>query len=579
MLNQKEILYALADVADADVEQTAQTLGYLRAARRRGVRKAARVLLIAALLTALFAATAYAAGWLGLRERVSDAPVTLLDPETGAPVDAGESGMLSNSAYAADPAGQAHAEWVAFLRDYRAAYWESAHSNNDAENWHPDDPELQKTAVCYGVYDQAGLDKLLEIRDRYGVTLHTDLAVPRGTQSFLTVTGLEPFMLCDGGMAGWGAGYVYEDGSYHYEGGTARLADGSSVDFTVDCGRRGALDPAYLPVIHMEDYTEREYVNANGDTVVLCVAEGHRSSFLFYEGREYLITVRSDSEQAEALADCFDFAAMSALRPDLSSLLDSAPTAAQARSGLLTLADFVETDEYKAASAFQTLYNDYYLPIANEWLAAIGSHHPEGYSELYYYGGFPTGAAAVDEGLTELLQQYPLTPAGALETLIWYGLPLPDGGVRPDGGMETAAYAAAQGRELSRAEVTEAFGMGSFLRGDYEAESVLVWANGARYCQFRSRGTGISGMLHYIPKGCFYPLLHFAPHPQREGWAYDSACGEQVYLVSDTQGEYPTGPRSYVLCETDAAYVVIEGLSEPAVLEALADAVDFTKLP
>lgn len=43
--------------------------------------------------------------------------------------------------------------------------------------------------------------------------------------------------------------------------------------------------------------------------------------------------------------------------------------------------------------------------------------------------------------------------------------------------------------------------------------------------------------------------------------------------------EYPNTPRSYILYETDTAYVVIEGLGEPYAQELLADAVDFTQFP
>ena len=117
-------------------------------------------------------------------------------------------------------------------------------------------------------------------------------------------------------------------------------ADGTELDFTVDCGRRGTLDPAYLPVVHVEDYTERDYTNANGDSVVLSVAEGQSSSFIFYESEDYLVTVRSTNENVEALADCFDFAAMVRLSPDLSAVQNTSPSVAEVRDGSLTLADF-----------------------------------------------------------------------------------------------------------------------------------------------------------------------------------------------------------------------------------------------
>ena len=352
MLKSELLLFALNDMDDSVLESTRKRLGYkIGGAAGHLAKKRIITFALAAALILGLGTVAYALGWFGLRQRV-----TPVESVTQAISDPGESGILSRSAYADEPAGQAHAAWIAYMNEHRKTYTNL--SNNDAENWHPDDPELQKLQPIYGAFDEEALDKLLEIRDEYGIILHTELVIPPTTALFLRVTGLEPFMRSENGMDGWPTAYVYEDGSYHAEGGRAKLADGTELDFTVDCGRRGTLDPAYLPVIHVEDYTEQEYTNASGDTVVLSVAEGQGSSFIFYESEDYLVTVRSTSDKAEVLADCFDFAAMVRLRPDLSAVQNTSPSAAEVRDGLLTLADFAQTDEYLASSAFQTLFND-----------------------------------------------------------------------------------------------------------------------------------------------------------------------------------------------------------------------------
>ena len=566
MLKSEMLLFALNDMDDRDLESARKRLGYQTggAAGRMMKKRIITFALAAALILGLGTA-AYALGWFGLRQRV-----TPVESVTQSISDPGDSGILSRSAYADEPAGQAHAAWIAYMNEHRKTYTNL--SNNNAENWHPDDPELQKLQPVYGAFDKEALDKLLEIRDEYGITLHTEVVIPPTRELFLRVTGLEPFMRSENGMESWPTAYVYEDGSYHAEGGRAALSDGTELDFTVDCGRRGTLDPAYLPVVHVEDYSEREYTNASGDTVVLSVAEGQGSSFIFYESEDYLVTVRSTSENAEALADCFDFAAMVRLHPDLSAVQNTSPSVAEVRDGLLTLADFAQTDEYLASSAFQTLFNDYYLPIANEKLAKMNSFHPEGYSQLYYYGSFPTGIAEVDEGLANILVGTPLTMPGKVN-IIWYRLPFHEGGVYPGGGMEAEAYerAVAEG-ELSEKACFDVFGMGGFLT-DGELETVIVWENGARYCEFRIGNLG--GTLHYIPKGSLDPLLHPILKPDAGGWAYDTACGEQVSISSVTKVSYPDTATGYILYETDTAYVVITGPAEPFALEMLADAVDF----
>jgi hypothetical protein len=566
MLKSEMLLFAMNDLDDSDLESARKRLGYQTGGA--GVRIMKKRIITFALAAALIlglGAVAYALGWFGLRQRV-----TPVDSITQTMNDPGESGILSRSAYNNEPAGQAHAAWIAYMNEHRNTYTNL--SNDDAGNWHPDDPELQKLQPIYGAFDEEALDKLLAIRDEYGVTLHTELVIPPTTALFLRVTGLEPFMRSENGMDGWPTAYVYEDGSYHAEGGRAELADGSVLLYTVDCGRRGTLDPAYLPVFHLEEYAEREYVNAGGDTVVLSVAEG-KGCFIFYDSEDYLVTVRSDSENAEALADCFDFAAMVRLNPDLSAVQNTVPTAVKPKTGLMTLSDFAQTEEYLASSAFQTLFNDYYLPIANERLAQMNSRHPEGYSQLYYYGSFPTGIPEIDDGLADILAERPLRSPGKAN-IIWHRLPFHEGGVYPDGGMEANAYerAMAEG-ELSEEACFDAFGMGVFLT-DAELETVIVWENGTRYCEYRIGN--LSGILHYIPKGCFYPLFHPILKPDAGGWAYDTACGEQVFISAVTEVSYPDMQTGYVLYETDTAYVIITGSTEPFALELLADAVDFT---
>lgn len=570
MLKSEMLLFALNDMDDSDLESARKRLGYkIGGASGRIVKKRIITFALAAALILGLGTVAYALGWFGLRQRV-----TPVESVTQAMNDPGESGILSRSAYNNEPAGQAHAAWIAYMNEHRKTYTNL--SNNDAENWHPDDPELQKLQPIYGAFDEEALDKLLEIRDEYAITLHTEVVIPPTTALFLRVTGLEPFMRSENGMDGWPTAYVYEDGSYHAEGGRAALANGSVLDFTVDCGRRGTLDPAYLPVIHVEEYTEREYVNANGDPLVLSVAEGQDACFIFYESEDYLVTVRSTSENAEALADCFDFAAMVRLNPNLSAVENTNPNIAEVRDGLLTLAEFAQTDEYLASSTFQTLFNDYYLPIANERLAQIGGYHPEGYSQLYYYGSFPTGISEVDEGLADILTEHPLEAPGKAN-IIWGHLPFHNGGILPDGGMDAEAYEKAEAEGiLNEEDYYTVFGMGHFL-SDAKIDSVIVWENNARYCEFRIGNLG--GMLHYIPKGCFYPLFHPILKPDVEGWAYDAACGEQVSISAVTEVSYPDTQTGYILYETDAAYVVITGPTEPYALEMLADAVDFRCFP
>lgn len=91
-------------------------------------------------------------------------------------------------------------------------------------------------------------------------------------------------------------------------------------------------------------------------------------------------------------------------------------------------------------------------------------------------------------------------------------------------------------------------------------------------------GTGCCD-LHYIPKGCFHPLLMTFHSSEAAGWAYESVCGEQVWISIAEQAPYPKWPKSSILYETDTAYVLVikyDCIPEAYLLEAIADNIDFT---
>ena len=67
MLKEEKLLFALNDVSDRQLELVRKRLGYGEKTKVRPKRrKLGRVLLIAAVLSMLFATTAFAAGWFGL---------------------------------------------------------------------------------------------------------------------------------------------------------------------------------------------------------------------------------------------------------------------------------------------------------------------------------------------------------------------------------------------------------------------------------------------------------------------------------------------------------------------------------
>ena len=117
-------------------------------------------------------------------------------------------------------------------------------------------------------------------------------------------------------------------------------------------------------------------------------------------------------------------------------------------------------------------------------------------------------------------------------------------------------------------------GFGPFSK-DNRPFRLHKYDNGAMYLE-ESFGTG-GYNFHYIPKGCFYPLLMSFYSTDVTSWAYESACGEQVWISTGENPPYPKWPQSSILYETDTAYTLITtGNAEAYLLEAIADNIDFT---
>ena len=112
-------------------------------------------------IASLLGVTAYAAGWLGLSNRVQPAPPLMSampDPSDPAatPFEREPGGFISSNGYANSPAALAHKEWHEFWFRYTDSHPEMF----EGEDWLPEDEAIKPYAVLYAAFDQAMLDKL-----------------------------------------------------------------------------------------------------------------------------------------------------------------------------------------------------------------------------------------------------------------------------------------------------------------------------------------------------------------------------------------------------------------------------------
>ena len=569
-MKQQRILDMLEHIDEKYIIEAAPAL---RARRSSAPRKAGRTLLIAAVIVSLFAAlcaVAYAAGWFGLDQRITEpaepAGVSLIIGEE-TPVE----GYISMNGIAGSPEAQAHGEWVAFRDEYVAQH---SFSNHTDLSWLGGDELMESYYMIYGAYDQTMLDKLLEISEKYNVKLHSQMYAPPTDAKFYKVSGCEPFVLSDNSLSPM---YLYEDGSYKFEGYVTAGEQEQALSFIR--GRKGALDPSLTTVYDSGDYEEWQYINVSGDELNLArntvpsQATGDCGLFIFCEKGDYIFTVFASAEskeQAELLADQFDFdtAAKGSETLDLDSVLKVEAAQAKPKEGLMTMADWLATDEYKASSEFRSLVCEYAGTLPEN------AGTVEGTMMYKYFNGF---SAAADENILSfrdrVAEEYPDLVYPINNTAVIANMEIADGYISYMAGHRIGGET---GREYTDEEMYELFGAESF-----SSQGSIFWSiaydNGAAYANVAAFHGGY--YVHYIPKGAFYPLIQPVVNPELEGWAYDSACGEQVYIVPGGPIDYPVLSYSSILYETDAAYVIVEvgGQGDAGSLQTVADDIDFTR--
>lgn len=273
-------------------------------AGKQSVRKLGRVILMAAVITALLAATAYAAGLLGIQDRGFPVPAL---KDTGPNMEAEETGEtlhLSLNGYRESPEYQASAEWVAFYWDYVR--------HNDISN---DSPHLEGASedyvnIChyYGCHDKTMADKLFEIAEKYGLYLVSDMTSASSMEEFIRAAGTGDF-LTEGRSNG---GYIYEDGTFSLAADVGVPGEEQRIGFCMIRTVAGTLPPMSLGL--NERFTEWEYTNAQGDTVRIGLGqEGGRIVILYEEDGVFLtVNVSMGKEEgsatdAEHLADAIRF--------------------------------------------------------------------------------------------------------------------------------------------------------------------------------------------------------------------------------------------------------------------------------
>lgn len=222
-------------------------------------------------------------------------------PEVSRDMSVSNEARIPLSGYMDSPGAQALVEWQEFLAHY------------DTDNKIADEigngvfvAEGRDDWFMYSVYSYEMGEKLDEIANKYGLNLHNEVNIISRDELMYRVGG--SFM-----ATVMGGAYIYEDGSFHFEG-DVELDRYGAIGFQLMRKVKGTFHQEALNIGQPEDYTEWQYITACGEPVLLELGSYQRS-LIFADYEECFISVNVlagiedglTKEDLQELADQIDF--------------------------------------------------------------------------------------------------------------------------------------------------------------------------------------------------------------------------------------------------------------------------------
>lgn len=575
MLKNDMLMKALTDVDDEYIFETWAAMNSDSVKHGKNYKKMGRVMLIAAVVAALMAVTAYAAGWFSIKDRMVPSDIKIDYCEAPGVEDKGPQSVkeLSPSGLWDSPAALAVRDW----NDFRWKYVNNKDFVNGCDVSWVENEQEDNYRMIYGALDRTMMDKLLEISQDYGVRLHEKIAAVPNMAYLYKAAGIEPFLKTEPEI--FTPQYIFEDGSFTCEG----IINGIGVSLSRNTADTLANGSYSMPAD--TEFEEWQY-KTGGDTVSIALeknknSQGGCDAFVFFEKNGYTVCASGrfsefDKGAAEKMADSFDYSKLCDGEPDLSLVLDTKPKNAKPKEGLLTLKNFMETPEYKAAEEFNLAYCEYADKLPENRNHARGGRHYK------YYGEFPGKDAEIDRMREDAVSKYNLI-SPVKNKAIWNNEVIPSeytSYITSAGSMRSNI----DGRDheelfesVSNEKYWEWLGTDSIISDGYP-KTLVMYDNGA-YC-LSVRNEIKEYEINYIPKGSFYPLLRAVSSADGTSWAYNTECGEQVFISFNDKDNCEEYGHASIIYETDNAYVLVDaytGNEESYRLEAVADSIDFTK--
>ena len=376
----------MGQIPDRFILEADAALGLTRRKQRKtGKRKLLRTLLIAAAITALLGATAYAMGLLGLSERIF-------------PVEGTEKVVVVPNGLKGTKTYEGTGEWW---------IWQDEHRNEAGDyslSFLQGNDQKRRTCQLYGALTPEAADKLYEIAETYDLELYTESVTSDSLERLTALTGIQPFPT--EGEATFTGGYVFPDGSFKAEG--FLTLDEFSFGYVLCRFSTGALYP-YGSVTRLPDYSERAYVTAKGQTVnIVSFPNREELWYLSADGETFVSLqlrdlpgragIKDRNAMAETVADRIDFTALCEKNDAVQQIVSTPRGAEDNREAAQRLEDFYNSPMFSAAREFQDFFTATFY--GSSFTSVYGQ---EGYEDI-------------DAELSRLAEQYGLRYATSKTT-------------------------------------------------------------------------------------------------------------------------------------------------------------------
>jgi len=283
-------------IENSEVERTMNN-------KRRISRKT--VILVAAIfLLAAFTTTAFATRLFGLRDALySSTSATDTDEAVS---------MITLSGFTGSKEYMAAAEWSAFEEGYDP----DGSILDQVDQPGPDDCDIDAKYAPYPVYTQEMADKIDEITGKYGLSLHSGFegftAENYGTKIGEIVDN-DYVEFSDNAYNIVFSGYMYDDGTFRYDGIFNAKAGRFSVDYQFSRAAKGVLDLVPLNIGDISDYQEQMIVTDSGVELAAAISGYKAILFTEFDSCYVFVNVLEGSDMGitfddlKDLANTFDF--------------------------------------------------------------------------------------------------------------------------------------------------------------------------------------------------------------------------------------------------------------------------------